>query len=124
MRPFQHIFKFGPDAQTGASKEIAEYWVPRLVREDLVPRAMAAAKQGRPIFFQGQLRYLAAEAMRLDPARRSAVPWPNQNALKSRHPEDCLGLSVHFQKWILAAAHGHTSRFFEVSPARISRQKT
>lgn len=62
------IFQFGPEANTVASQEISEYWVPRLMRPDLVDRAMKEAKNGRPIFFQGQLRYLAAEAMRLDPA--------------------------------------------------------
>jgi hypothetical protein len=62
------IFQFGPDANTVASQEINEYWVPRLMRPDLVDRAMKEVKNGRPIFFQGQLRFLAAEAMRLDPA--------------------------------------------------------
>lgn len=62
------IFKFGPEANTVASQEINEYWVPRLMRPDLVGRAMKEVKKGRPIFFQGQLRFLAAEAMRLDPA--------------------------------------------------------
>ncbi len=65
---FSIIFKFGPDANTVASKEVTEYWIPHLIRSDLVPRAMKAAEDGRPIFFQGQLRFLAAEAMRLDPA--------------------------------------------------------
>lgn len=62
------IFKFGPEANTVASQEINEYWVPLLMRPDLVDRAMQEVKKGRPIFFQGQLRFLAAEAMRLDPA--------------------------------------------------------
>lgn len=62
------MFKFGPDANTVASQEVNEYWVPRLMRPDLVDRAMKEAKLGRPIFFQGQIRFLAAEAMRLDPA--------------------------------------------------------
>jgi hypothetical protein len=38
------------------------------MRPDLVEKAMREVKGGRPIFFQGQLRLLAAEAMRLDPA--------------------------------------------------------
>ena len=38
------------------------------MRPDLVDRAMKEVKSGRPIFFQGQLRFLAAEVMRLDPA--------------------------------------------------------
>jgi hypothetical protein len=62
------IFKFGPEANTVASQEINEHWVPRLMRPDLVGRAMQEVKKERPIFFQGQLRFLAAEAMRLDPA--------------------------------------------------------
>ncbi len=62
------IFKFGPEANTVASQEINEYWVPRLMRPDLIDKAMKEVKNGRPIFFQGQLRFLAAEAMRLDPA--------------------------------------------------------
>jgi uncharacterized protein (TIGR02391 family) len=65
---FSTIFKFGPEANTVASQEINEYWVPRLMRPDLVDKAMQEVKNGRPIFFQGQLRFLAAEAMRLDPA--------------------------------------------------------
>jgi hypothetical protein len=62
------IFKFGPEATNMASQEISEYWVPILLRPDLVDRAMHAAKNGRVLFFQGQLRFLAAEAMRLNPA--------------------------------------------------------
>lgn len=62
------MFRFGPEATTLASQEITEYWVPILMRPDLVDRAMCEAKKGRVIFFQGQLRFLAAEAMRLDPA--------------------------------------------------------
>jgi hypothetical protein len=62
------IFKTGPEATNMAAQEITEYWVPILMRPDLVDRAMGEAKKGRVIFFQGQLRFLAAEAMRLDPA--------------------------------------------------------
>jgi hypothetical protein len=65
---FSAIFKFGPEANTVASQESIEYWIPHLIRPDLVNRAMKAAKDGRPVFFQEQLRFLAAEAMRLDPA--------------------------------------------------------
>ncbi|HXE07276.1 MAG TPA: hypothetical protein VN612_05230 [Acidobacteriaceae bacterium] len=65
---FSSIFKYGPEANTVASGEVTEFWIPHLIRADLVGRAMKAAKEGRPVFFQGQLRYLASEAMRLDPA--------------------------------------------------------
>lgn len=65
---FSTIFKFGPEANTVASQANTEYWIPHLIQPDLVNRAMKAMKDGRPVFFQGQLRFLAAEAMRLDPA--------------------------------------------------------
>ena len=65
---FSAIFKFGPAANTVASKEDTVYWIPHLIRPDLVNRALKAANDDRPIFFQGQLRFLASEAMRLDPA--------------------------------------------------------
>ena len=74
---FSIIFGFGPDANTVASQEATEYWAPLLFFPNLAPRALAFAKQGRPLFFQGQVRFLASEAMRLDPA----------------HPED--GSKVH-----------------------------
>ena len=39
------IFNFGPEANTVASQEINEYWVPRLMRPDLVDRAMKEVKK-------------------------------------------------------------------------------
>jgi hypothetical protein len=72
------IFKFGPDANTLASQEINEYWIPHLIQPNLVSRALKEAKKGRPIFFQGQLRFLAAETMRLDPApEENGAPVPD-----------------------------------------------
>lgn len=59
------IFDFGTDANTVASHEALQKWVPQLFPPQFVPRVLAFAKQGRVIFFQGQLRYLAAEVMRL-----------------------------------------------------------
>ena len=47
------MFRFGPEATTLASQEITEYWVPILMRPDLVDRAMCEAKKGRVIFFSG-----------------------------------------------------------------------
>jgi hypothetical protein len=62
------LFEFGPDAKTVASKETTAKFAPEMFPPELVPRVMMAMTQGHPIFFQGQLRYLAAEALRLDPA--------------------------------------------------------
>jgi hypothetical protein len=62
------LFKFGPDAKTVASKEVTEWAVPHVFPAVLVPRALYANEHDRPIFFQGQIRKLAAECLRLDPA--------------------------------------------------------
>lgn len=59
------IFDFGPEANTVASDDAIARWVPELFPPALVPRVLALAEQGRVTFFQGQLRYLAAEVMRL-----------------------------------------------------------
>ena len=59
------LFKYGPDANTVASNETVEKLASQMFPPVLVPRVLTALKQGRVIFFQGQLRYLAAETMRL-----------------------------------------------------------
>jgi len=60
------LFKFGPNANTIASKELSLFWAPKIFPPQYVPSVIAAINQGRPVFFQGQLRFLAAEAMRLE----------------------------------------------------------
>ncbi len=62
------IFNYGPEAETAADKESTNQWIPILFPPVLVPRVKNYAAQGRVIFFQGQLRYLAAEVLRLDHA--------------------------------------------------------
>jgi hypothetical protein len=62
------LFKFGPDANTVASKQDTAQWAPLMFPPVLLPRVMKESVKDRPVFFQGQLRYLAAQVMRLDPA--------------------------------------------------------
>jgi len=62
------IFNYGPDADTAADEEATARWIPMLFPPGLVSRVEAFASQDRVIFFQGQLRYLAAEVMRLEQA--------------------------------------------------------
>jgi hypothetical protein len=62
------IFNYGPDAETAANEEATAKWIPILFPPGLVPRVKTFASQGRVIFFQGQLRYLAAEVTRLEQA--------------------------------------------------------
>ena len=62
------IFNYGPDADTAADEEATAKWIPLLFPPGLVSRVKAFASQDRVIFFQGQLRYLAAEVMRLEQA--------------------------------------------------------
>lgn len=60
------IFNYGPDAETAANEETTAKWIPTLFPPSLVTRVKTFASQGRVIFFQGQLRYLAAEVTRLE----------------------------------------------------------
>jgi hypothetical protein len=60
------IFDYGPDAETAAGEEETAKWIPILFPPALVLRVEAFAKQDRVIFFQGQLRSLAAEVTRLE----------------------------------------------------------
>jgi hypothetical protein len=62
------LFDFGPEANTVASKDTTLRFSPLMFQPHLLPRIQVAIEQGRPIFFQGQLRCLAAEVLRLDPA--------------------------------------------------------
>jgi hypothetical protein len=62
------IFNYGPDADTAADEEATAKWIPILFPPRLVPRVEAFASRDRVIFFQGQIRYLAAEVMRLERA--------------------------------------------------------
>src|SRR5229473_2551771 len=59
------LFNYGPDAGTVASDEAITKWTPLLFPPVLVGRVMMFA-QKRVIFFQAQLRYLAAEIVRLE----------------------------------------------------------
>jgi len=61
------LFKFGIDANTVASQETTMHFAHAMFPPHLVHRALQFAATGKPMFFQAQLRYLAAEAMRLDP---------------------------------------------------------
>ena len=58
-------FNFGPDGSTVARSEITKQFVPRVFPADLAARVSKAVERDRIIFFQGQLRYIAAEATRL-----------------------------------------------------------
>ena len=61
------LFNYGPDAGTTASDEAVEKWAPLLFHPGLVGRVRGFASQKRVILFQAQLRYLAAEMVRLKP---------------------------------------------------------
>jgi hypothetical protein len=60
------IFNYGPEADTTADEKLTAKWAPILFPPALVPRVKALAAQNRVIFFQGQLRYLAAAVIRLE----------------------------------------------------------
>lgn len=68
------LFNYGPDADTSASEEITVYWTPLLFPPALAQRVKMLADRKRIIFFQGQLRYLAAEVIRINPAPTEGLP--------------------------------------------------
>jgi hypothetical protein len=68
------LFNYGPDADTTASEELAAYWAPLLFHPALVQRVKVFAEKKRIIFFQAQLRYLAAEVIRISPAPSEDLP--------------------------------------------------
>lgn len=59
------FFNYGPDASTTAKEDTVAYWIPALFPPLLVPRVQSLLAKKRIIFFQAQLRYLAAETIRL-----------------------------------------------------------
>jgi hypothetical protein len=73
------FFNYGPDAGTTASEEAAAYWIPALFPKALVPRAQNMLANKRVIFFQAQLRFLAAETIRLTDIPAETLPVvPNE----------------------------------------------
>jgi hypothetical protein len=59
------FFNYGPDAGTTANEDAVAYWIPALFPPLLVPRVQNMLANNRTIFFQAQLRFLAAETIRL-----------------------------------------------------------
>jgi hypothetical protein len=68
-------FNYGPEAKTAAAEDATTKLIPTLFPPQLMPRVKAFAAQGRVIFFQGQLRYLAAEVMRLEEPHEEDSAW-------------------------------------------------
>jgi hypothetical protein len=58
-------FNYGPEGKTVANDAITKQFIPRLFPPDLAARVKLAFEHDRVIFFQGQLRYIAAEVTRL-----------------------------------------------------------
>jgi hypothetical protein len=69
-------FDYGPDARTVPSDKALEMLTSHLFPPGIVNRVNAFANRQRIIFFQGQLRYLAAEVIRLQPSPPEDLPGP------------------------------------------------
>lgn len=75
------LFDYGPDGETAADPKVTAHWIPILFPPRLVPRLLAYAQQERVIFFEAQLRFLAVEVIRLEPAAGEDIPVVANNAL-------------------------------------------
>ena len=72
------FFNYGPDAGTTAKEDAVAYWIPALFPAQLVPKVQDLLAKKRVIFFQAQLRYLAAETIRLkEPHAEDGSVVPN-----------------------------------------------
>lgn len=71
-------FGYGPDARTIPPDDVADFYIPIVFPPVLVPHINQwVHHKGRLPFFNGQLRYLAAETIRLQPTR--PVPETPEN---------------------------------------------
>jgi hypothetical protein len=71
---------FGPEGETSASKELTEKWIPALFKPTIAARVKKAFDLDRVIFFQAQLRFIAAEVTRLTPApAETLAPIENED---------------------------------------------
>jgi len=64
------FFNYGPDASTTAKEDTVAFWIPALFLPLLVRRVQSLLAKKRIIFLQAQLRYLAAETIRLKEPQR------------------------------------------------------
>jgi len=58
-------FNYGPEGKTVAKDELTKQFINRLFPSDIVAKVNKAFEHDRVIFFQGQLRYIAAAVTRL-----------------------------------------------------------
>jgi hypothetical protein len=58
-------FQFGPEAETSADLQTTGFWARLLLPSALFSKVFYYTKQGRPVFMQAQIKFLAAEVMRL-----------------------------------------------------------
>jgi hypothetical protein len=65
---------YGPEGKTTPENELTEQYIPFLFPSALAARVKEAHELDRVIFFQGQLRYIAAEMMRLSPMPDETLP--------------------------------------------------
>jgi hypothetical protein len=67
-------FNLGVEGGTAAEFERAKQWAPIVFPQKLIRRAIQYIENERIMFFQAQLRYLAAEVVRLDPTPSDTLP--------------------------------------------------
>jgi len=68
------LFNYGPDAGTMPGDEATAKWAPLLFPAALLDQIKTLLSRKRVIFFEAQLRYLAAEVIRLNPFGGEDLP--------------------------------------------------
>jgi hypothetical protein len=65
---------YGPDGKTTPTEELTEKCIPFLFPPVLAAKVKVAHDHDRVIFFQGQLRFIAAEVTRQEPMPADSLP--------------------------------------------------
>lgn len=68
------LFNFGPEGDTTASDQVTTFWIPVLFPKNIGQDVVKFAQTGRVIFFQAQLRFIAAELIRMSPTPSEDLP--------------------------------------------------
>jgi hypothetical protein len=88
------VLKFGADGETAAPEDLTATYIQQLFVPAMAERVKRFADKGQVIFFQGQLRYIAAEVMRLEPQVPDESFVPDVNIGNPRH-SNALHLHPH-----------------------------
>ena len=100
------LFNFGPEGQTTAESGPTAYYIRQLFPQRLARQVQHYANDGRAIFFQGQVRFLAAEILRL--------PTDSEDTFTDTHDTDMGPLLLMAGELLYVPYKKHADRLDEM----------